>query len=136
MAPDPNNPSEPKIGQTVQEITERMSVLVREEIELAKVEVEVKVKKLGAAAAVGAAAGIFVVVALFFVLQAVAWLFAQHVFGNNVYLGFLLTAFLLVVLAVVAGLVAKRFVGQGTPPKPELAIQEAKLIKQTVRPGA
>ena len=36
---------EQKIGQTVQDVTERMSVLVREEIELAKAEVTVKAKK-------------------------------------------------------------------------------------------
>jgi uncharacterized membrane protein YqjE len=133
LAPD-YDPDEPKIGQTVQEITERMSALVREEIELAKAEVEVKFKKLAAAAVVGAAAGIFVVVALVFFLHGAAWFFAQHVFNSNVYLGFLLTAFLLLVLAVIAGLVAKRFVGQGTPPTPELAIEEARLIKKTVRP--
>ncbi len=133
MAPDPNTEPDQKIGQTVQEITERMSVLVREEIELAKAEVEVKVKKLAAAAAVGAAAGLFVVVALVWILHAVAWFFGQEIYGH-LWLGYLTTAVILLVLAVVAGLLAKRFVGQGTPPKPEMAIEEAKLIKQTVRP--
>jgi uncharacterized membrane protein YqjE len=133
LAPD-HNPDEPKIGQTVQEITERMSVLVREEIELAKAEVQTKVKKLGAAAAVGIAAGIFVVVALVWFLDAVAWFFAQEVYDNKPWLGFLTTAGILLVLAVFAGLLAKRFVKQGTPPKPEMAIEQAKLIKQTVKP--
>jgi uncharacterized membrane protein YqjE len=128
------SPEEPKIGQTVQEITERMSVLVREEIELAKAEIETKLKKLAAAAAVGAAAGIFIVVALVWFLHGVAWFFAQEVYDANIWLGYFTTAAILLVLAALAGLLAKRFVKQGTPPKPAMAIEEAKLIKQTVKP--
>lgn len=133
MAPE-YDPTEPKIGQTVQDITERMSVLVREEIELAKAEVEAKAKKLAAAAAVGAAAGVFVLVALVWFLHAVAWFFAQEVYDAKPWLGYLTTAIILLVLAVGAGLLAKRFVRMGTPAKPEMAIEEAKLIKQTVKP--
>lgn len=133
MVPE-HQTDEPKIGQTVQEITERMSVLVREEIELAKAEVEAKVKKLAAAAVVGAVAGVFVVVALVWSLHGVAWFFAQEVYDDKPWLGYLTTAVILLALAVIAGFVAKRFVGQGTPPKPEMAIEEAKLIKQTVKP--
>lgn len=133
MAPEPN-PTDPKIGQTVQDITERMSVLVREEIELAKAEVEAKVKKLAAAAVVGIVAGVFILVALVWFLHAVAWFFAQEVYDNKPWEGYLTTAAILLVLAVIAGLLAKRFVGQGTPPKPEMAIEQAKLIKQTVKP--
>ena len=50
-----------------------MSLLVREEIELAKAEVETKLKKLATGRAVGAAAGIFIVVALVFLLHVAAW---------------------------------------------------------------
>ena len=47
LAPDPyHQRPDHKFGESVQEVTERISLLVREEIELAKAEVEVKVKSL------------------------------------------------------------------------------------------
>jgi hypothetical protein len=45
------------LGEVVNRISENASTLVREEIELAKTEVELKVKSLGRGAAVAAAAG-------------------------------------------------------------------------------
>ena len=52
------------IAEAIQEVSERASLLVREEIELAKAEVTEKVTKLVKGAVVGIAAGIFVVFAL------------------------------------------------------------------------
>ena len=51
------------LAQTVQEISERASLLVREEIELAKAEVTDKVTKLIKGAVVGIVAGVFAVFA-------------------------------------------------------------------------
>ena len=39
---------------------------------------------------------------------------------------------LILIARVVAGLLAKRFIKSGSPPKPELAIEEAQLIKGTL----
>ena len=47
--------------------------LVREEIELAKAEIELKAKKLARGAAVGAAAGFFVLLGLIFAFDTLAW---------------------------------------------------------------
>jgi uncharacterized membrane protein YqjE len=121
-----------RLGPTVQEITERAQVLVREEIELAKAELQVKVAKLARAAAVGAAAGIFAVAGLLFLLHTLAWGLAE-IFGFHPWLGYGVTAVILFVLAAVAGLLAKRWLDQGSPPKPELAIEEAQRIRQTVQ---
>jgi uncharacterized membrane protein YqjE len=128
LAPEPDQ--DHKLGDSVQDVADRMSLLVREEIELAKAEVEVKVKNLARGAAIGAAAGIFVVVGLLFLLDAGAWGLAD--IFNNAELGFLLMAIILFILGALAGLGASKLVKKGAPPKPELAIEEAKLIKQTV----
>ena len=50
-----------------------MSVLVRDEIELAKAEVSQKVKSIGKGAVAVAAGGVFGVFAIIFALEAAAW---------------------------------------------------------------
>ena len=62
-------PSQPQnIATAITEVSERATLLVREEIELAKAEVAEKAMKLARGAAVGVAAGVFFVMALLFVL--------------------------------------------------------------------
>lgn len=124
-------PRNDRIGETVQEITSRAQLLVREEIELAKTEVQAKVQSLGKAAAVGAAAGLFVVLGVIFALHTIAWALAD--LFNNIELGYLVTTVILFLLAGGAGFLAYRFVKKGTPPKPEMAIEEAKRIRETVQ---
>jgi uncharacterized membrane protein YqjE len=123
------------LSQTVQDISERMSKLVREEIELAKAEVAEKVTKLLAGIAVGVAAGIFVVVGLLFFLHGLAWLawFALPVGNQSFFWGFFIVAGLLFVLGGIAGFLAARFLKASTPPVPEMAIDEAGKIKRMFR---
>jgi uncharacterized membrane protein YqjE len=123
------------LSQTVQDISERMSKLVREEIELAKAEVAEKVTKLLAGIAVGLAAGIFVVTGLLFLLHGLAWFawFALPVGNQAVFWGYFVVAGLLFVLGGIAGFLAARFVKASTPPVPKMAIDEAGKIKRTLR---
>jgi uncharacterized membrane protein YqjE len=123
------------LSQTVQDISERMSKLVREEIELAKAEVAEKVTKLLAGIAVGLAAGIFVVTGLLFFLHGLAWLawFALPVGNQSFFWGFFIVAGLLFVLGGIAGFLAARFLKASTPPVPEMAIDEAGKIKRMFR---
>src|SRR5919205_1173669 len=93
------------IAQAIQDVSERAQVLIREEIELAKAEVIEKVTTLAKGAAVGVAAGVFALFALLFILHGLGWL---------------------------AGFLAARAFKRGSPPKPEMAIDEAKLIRETV----
>jgi len=123
-----------ELSQAVQEISERASLLVREEIELAKAEITEKVTKLLKAAVVGIAAGVFVVVGLLFLLHGTAWL-AWYVLpvGNGYFWGFFVVAALLFVLGGIAGYLASRFLREGSPPTPKMAIGEAQKIKKTLR---
>jgi len=120
------------LGQIVEEVSEKASLLVRQEIDLAKAEVTTKVTKLGKGAAVGAVAGLFLVFALFVFLFVLAFMFNDLLgdFGTgNIWPGFLIVFLLLVILAAVAGFLAYRFFKKATPPVPEMAIEEAKLTK-------
>ena len=123
------------IAEAIQEVSERASMLVREEIELAKVEVTEKVTKLVRGAVVGIAAGIFVV------------------FGPDLPPARLRVAGVVRAVpgpAVLLGLLRR---GRGAPaarragglhrgaclqvrprrPLPQMAIDEAKRIKETVQ---
>jgi H+/Cl- antiporter ClcA len=122
------------VGQAVQEISERVSLLVREEIELAKAEVTEKVTKLLKAIVVGAAAGIFAIFGLMFFLHGLAWLawFALPVGNTAFFWGFFVVAGLLFLLGGLAGYLAARFFKDSSPPVPEMAIDEAGKIKRTL----
>jgi uncharacterized membrane protein YqjE len=122
------------LAQTVQDISERVSLLVHEEIELAKAEVTEKVTKLLRGIVIGIAAGIFVVVGLLFLLHGLAWLawFVLPVDGDAIFWGFFVVAGLLFVLGGVAGYLAARFFKESTPPVPKMAIDEAGKIKKTL----
>jgi uncharacterized membrane protein YqjE len=126
--------SNTNIAQAIQEVSERAQILVREEIELAKAEVTEKVNSLIRGAVVGALAGIFAVTGLLFLLHGFAWLayYALPVADGTFFWGFFLVAGVLFVLGGLAGFLAARAFKRGAPPKPELAIEEAKRIQATV----
>ncbi len=80
-------------------------------------------------------AGVFFFTALFFVLIGCAWLLYYELpIGNEFtyFWGFFAMAVILVVLGVIAGLLASRAVKSGSPPVPEMAIEEARKIRETV----
>ena len=122
------------LAQTVQDISERVALLVHEEIELAKAEVTGKITKLLRGIVIGIAAGIFVIVGLLFLLHGMAWLawYALPVGNQSFYWGFFFVAGLLFVLGGLAGYLAARFFKDSTPPVPEMAIDEAGKIKRTL----
>ena len=122
------------IAQAIQEVSDRATLLVREEIELAKAEVTEKVTKLIKGAVIGIAAGIFVVFALIYLLHGFAWLTWYELFPDQQYFwGFFVVAAVLLLLGALAGYIAARAMKSGAPPTPVMAIDEAKLIKETVQ---
>jgi hypothetical protein len=123
------------LARAVQEVSDRASVLIRDEIELAKAEVTTKVTRLAKGAAIGAAAGVFLLAALIYLLHGLSWLSWKLVrgeSGDDFYLGFLIVTGVLVLLAAIAGFIAYKLVKRGAPPTPQMAIEEAQLIRQTV----
>jgi hypothetical protein len=122
------------LAQAIQDVSDRAQLLVREEIELAKAEVTEKATKLGKGAAVAAAAGLFVIGALIMILFGMAWLayWAIPFPDGQFFWGYFTVAAVLLLLAALAGYIAYRALKAGSPPAPKMAIEEAKLIKETV----
>jgi hypothetical protein len=122
------------IVTAIADISDRATLLVREEIELAKAEVAEKATKLAKGAVVAVAAGIFFMTALFFVLIGLAWLLYYYLpIGSDFtyFWGFFAMALILVILGTIAGLIAAKAVKRGAP-TPDMAIEEARLIRDTV----
>jgi uncharacterized membrane protein YqjE len=123
------------VGELVVDVSERVSTLVREEIELAKAEVTEKLTKLLRGGVAGIVAGVFALAGLAMLMHAFAWLLNDLFFSDDVWLGFLLEALFWFVVAAAAGYFAYRSIGEGSPPTPEMAIEEGRRIKQTLEAG-
>jgi Putative Actinobacterial Holin-X, holin superfamily III len=119
------------VGELVVDISEKTSYLIREEIELAKAEVTEKITKLIQGSVVAIAAGVFVLMALAMFMHGIAWLLNDLLFSDDVWAGFLIETLLWLLVAAGAGLFAYRSFQAGSPPTPELAIEEAKRVKET-----
>jgi hypothetical protein len=123
------------IAQAIQEVSDRAQILVREEIELAKAEVTEKVTVLVRGAVIGIVAGVFALVGLLFMLHGFAWLsyYLLPVPDQTVFWGFFLVAGVLFLLGGLGGFLAARAFKRASPPTPDLAIEEAKRIQETVK---
>ena len=133
------DPETQSLAAAIAEVSERATLLVREEIELAKAEMSEKATKLVKGAVVGAAAGVFFFTALVFALDGCAWLLYYYLpIGNKFtyFWGFFAMSVILIVLGLLAGLIAARAVKRGSPPVPSMAIDEARKIRESVGPGA
>jgi uncharacterized membrane protein YqjE len=128
----PPGSAEKSLGEIVNEVSEKATLLVREEIELAKAEVTQKVTRIAKGAAFGAVAGVFLLFMLIYLLMALSWFWNDLFNFNAAWPGFLITTGILLLLGLFAGLLALRFFKRGTPPKPELAIEEAKKTRQVL----
>jgi uncharacterized membrane protein YqjE len=124
-----------ELAAAVQELSARASLLVREEIALAKAEMTEKARKLAVGAAVGAIAGIFAVLGLIYLLHAFSWLLWRLIDpgSTNYWIGFAIVAVALFVFGAVGALLAYRAIRKGVPPAPTMAIEEGRLIRETVQ---
>jgi tetrahydromethanopterin S-methyltransferase subunit G len=133
LAADNGQPQAESIAAAVQEFSDRSTRIIREEIELAKAEVQQKVNRLIRGVVIGTAAGIFIGTALLFVLHGAAWLAWFELFGpGEFFWGFFVVAGILLVLGGLAGWLAAKLFRSGSPPTPDMAIDEAKRIRETV----
>lgn len=120
------------IADAVNEISERASLIVREEIELAKAEVSEKISRLVKGAVVGGAAAVFAIFGVVQLFHGFSWLAWWALpFGETQYFwGFFVVAAILFVLGGLAGLFAAKLFKKGAPPLPQMAIDEARKTKE------
>lgn len=136
MSYQPPEPSEDRsVGEMVFDVSERVSTLIRDEIELAKAEISEKVQWLLRGGVVGIVAGTFAFLGLILLMHSIAWLLNDLFFGDHFWIGFLIEAVVFFVTAAIAGYVAYDAVQKGSPPTPDLAIEEGRRIKQTLEAG-
>src|SRR4051794_25445403 len=127
----PPDTADKSLGDIVGEVSEKASLLVREEIELAKAEIKEKVSSLGRGAGVGIAAGVFLLFSFFMFLHALAWFINDLLdVQTAIWAGFAIVTGLLILMAALAGWLALRWLKRGAPPTPDLAIEEAKRTRE------
>jgi hypothetical protein len=117
------------LGDIVAEVSEKASLLVRQEIELAKAEVTSKVSKLTRGAAVGAAAGVFLIFGITMFFHTLAWFLYDLFDFGEIWYGFAIVTGILFLLAILAAFLAFRLFKKGAPPTPDMAIEEAKKTR-------
>lgn len=115
--------TEPSVGELFGELSEQTSRLVRDEVKLAKTELQDTVKHAGIGVGLFGGAGLFGFLGLV-VLIAAAVLGLALVLPE--WLAALLVAAILFVIAAIAALLGKKQVSSAAPPAPERAIENLK----------
>ncbi len=125
-----NQTAEKNLGDIVTEVSEKASLLVRQEIDLAKAEMTDKASKLARGAGIAAAAGVFLVFGVTMFFHGLAW-FLDDLLNqeDNIWVGFAIVTAFLFLLAIIAAFVAWRLFKKGAPPTPDMAIEEAKKTR-------
>jgi protein-S-isoprenylcysteine O-methyltransferase Ste14 len=129
--PTPPQSADKQLGDIVADVTAKANLLVKEEIELAKAEVAQKAKRLGIGAGLIAVAGAFLFFFLFFFLHMLAIGIADW-FDLRLWVGYAIVCILLLVSAGILALIARRAFKKGSPPMPEMAIEEAKKTRAAI----
>jgi uncharacterized membrane protein YgcG len=130
--PGSNQTQQDTIAAAITEISDKLTQLVHDEIDLAKAEVADKAKGLAIGAAAIAAGAVFGVFAVIFVLLTLAWGLDGIVSSTgSIWVGFAIVLALLLLGTVGAFFFALKKL-KGGAPVPTMAIDEAKKIRTTV----
>jgi uncharacterized membrane protein YqjE len=123
------SPEDTSISELIQRLSEQTSRLARQEVELAKVEMSAKGKRLGVGAGAFGGAGLVALFGLGAVTTAVILLLAT---AMTAWLAALIVAVIYLAVAGVLALVGKSKVESATPPVPERAVASVKQdVEQT-----
>jgi uncharacterized membrane protein YqjE len=126
----PKQSADKDLGEIVAEVSEKASLLVRQEIELAKAEISQKVTKLTRGTVIGVAAAVFAIFGITMLFHTLAWLLNDLFnWDSDLWAGFLVVTVALFVLAGLAAFTAARLFKKGAPPTPDMAIEEARRTR-------
>jgi uncharacterized membrane protein YqjE len=117
--PGRTDPSDLPVGELLKRATEQTSRLVREELQLAQLEMQQKAKHAGIGAGLLGGAGI---VALLGVAVLIATVVLALATAMDAWLAALIVAVVLLAVAGGMALAGKKEVAEAAPPKPERAI--------------
>jgi uncharacterized membrane protein YqjE len=127
----PSASADKQLGEIVSDVTQKAQLLVREEIALAKAEIQVKTSRIVKGVIFFSAAGFFALMMLVFLLHSLSWGLADWL-DLKTWVGFGITTFLLLVITIIAALVGLRMFKRGAPPTPDYAIEEAQATKKAL----
>jgi uncharacterized membrane protein YqjE len=133
MAHEPVHDTDPTIGRLVSDASRDVSHLVRNEIRLAKSELQVSLKTGGVGVVLLAAAAFFAVMALIMLSVAIAYLINWNGEGLSLHWAFLIVFGFYLLVGAVLGLVGVRKVKKVRAP--QKAIAQASEAKQILRRG-
>jgi ABC-type multidrug transport system fused ATPase/permease subunit len=133
MAELPHPDTDPTIGRLVSDATRDVSSLIRNEIKLAKTEVQVSVKAGGAGIALFAAAAFLAVLALIMLSFAIAYLINWNGKGLALHWAFLIVFGFYLLVAALLSYIGVRKVKKVRAP--EKAIAQAQETKQVLKRG-
>lgn len=129
-------PSERSVADLLKQLSDQTATLVRQEMELAKVELTAKGKQAGLGAGMFGAAGIVGLFAVGALVAAAVLALSLAVTG---WLAAVIVAAALGALAGVLALTGKSHVQRGVPPAPEQTIetvkQDVQVVKEHAREG-
>jgi hypothetical protein len=131
VEPRPPGSGEKSLGEIVADVTSKLQLLIREEIELAKVEVTSKLKKLGTGAGMATAALVTLTFFTIFFFFGLAYLL-NDLFDweeDAVWAGFGVVALFFLIVTILLVVIGLRLIKKGSPPAPEMAIEEAKATR-------
>ena len=119
------------VGALIGEVAKDMSTLMRQELELAKVELKVEAKKAGTGAGLFGAAGLAAFMTILF-LSIALWWALSHLVGHS--WSALIVAVLWGIIAAVAGLMGKKKFEQVNP-KPERTVETLSQVPGALKPN-
>jgi len=119
------------VGQLIGEVTKDLSVLMRQELELAKVEVKAEAKKAGQGAGMFGAAGFAGYMVLLFLSFALWWALANVM---DIGLAALIVAVVWAVIGAVAYAMGKKKFQQVNP-KPERTVETLQQVPGALKPN-
>ena len=129
IEPRPPGSGEKSLGEIVADVTQKIQLLVREEIELAKAEVSTKAKKLGTGIGMASAALITLFFFTMFLFIALAELLNDLFWDDYPWAGYGVVAGVFLSLTILLVLIGVRLIKRGSPPSPDMASEEAKATK-------
>jgi uncharacterized membrane protein YqjE len=127
--PRPPGSADKSLGEIVADVTSKFQLLIREEIELAKAEITTKGKKLGTGIAMASAALVTLLFFSIFFFIALAELLNDLFWDDYPWAGYGVVAALFLLVTILLVLFGVRLIKKGSPPAPEMAIEEAKATR-------
>lgn len=133
MALNTTRGSERTLGQLVSDASTDLSNIVKGELDLAKLEIKSDVQKAGKGGGMLAAAGVFALFMLGFLLTAAAWGISEGLDWPN-WAGFLIVAGVLALIAGILALVGLKSIKK-VKGKPERTIDNAQRTVAAIKPA-